>query len=499
MSPPSTRILLASLLLAFGATSLTGSGVPKIWDQRALEDWATPIAALNVRPANYTAAEYYAVAADNLRTYPVYRPDKEPPGYWESLQHKRPEPLVDASLLHTPADWIASGERAFRELDIPLTRSDDPALIAKARDPKTFEMIAGLADGTIHEPRWVVTDRGVMLSMLACTTCHFSVMAGQQIRYATPLTVAPGVGPFTLARAFNQLGQPLAQRLLGVGAEARFRRMFATPWMPDEVERLQRLAAQPNAMGVFVSPHGVIPRENGSPFYGTRVPDLQLLRYSRYIDATGTHRLRGPEDVARYAAFISGANPAEFGTYRVLTAEERHVPMRYADEVLYAVGAYLLSLEPPKNPNPPPADLVSRGEQIFRRQKCDACHPAPNYTTGGLTPARGYALPSGHPNARDVRNQSVGTDPGLAMRTRKGTGFYKIPSLRGLWYRPRLLHDGSITTLEELFDAARLDSAYERKGWNPPGVSNGAVLGLEFLTTLKADDKVALIAFLRTL
>jgi hypothetical protein len=401
--------------------------------------------------------------------------------------------------MRTPADWTAAGERAFRELDLPLTRSDDPALIAMARDPKTFEKIAGLADGTIHEPRWVVTDRGVMLSMLACTTCHFSITADRQIHYATPLTVAPGVGPFTLARAFNQLSRPLAQRLFGEGTEERFRRMFAAPWMTDEVERLQRLAAQPNAIGVFVSPHGVIPRENGSPFYGTRVPDLHLLRYSRYLDATATHRLRGPEDVGRYAAFITGANPLEFGSYRLLTAEQRGVAMRYSDEVLYAVGAYLLSLEPPKNPTPPTADIVSRGEQIFHRQKCDTCHPPPNYTTGGLTPARGYVLPSGHPNARDVRNQSVGTDPGLAMRTRKGTGFYKIPSLRGLWYRPRLLHDGSITTLEELFDAARLDSNYERRGWSPPDASKGAVPGLEFLTTLKVEDKAALIAFLKSL
>jgi hypothetical protein len=500
MSSPSARILLASsLLFAFGATSMPGSGVPKVWDERALEDWATPIAALKVRPANYTAAEYYAVAADNLRTYPVYRPDKEPPGYWDALQHKRPEPLVDASRMRTPADWIAAGERAFRELDIPLTRSDDPALIAMARDPKTFENFAGLSDGTIHEPRWVVTDRGVTLSMLACATCHYSVTADQQIHYATPLTVAPGVRPFTLLRAFNQLSQPAGRRLFGDTVEERFRRMFAAPWIPDEVERLESFAAQPNAMGIFFSPHAVIPRENGSPFYGTRVPDLQLMRYSRYIDATGTHRLRGPEDVARYAAFITGANPSEFGSYRLLTAEQRRVPMRFADEVLYAVGAYLLSLEPPKNPNPPPADLVTRGEQIFRREKCDTCHPAPSYTTGELTPARGYVVPSGHPNAQDVRNQSVGTDPGLAMRTRKGTGFYKIPSLRGLWYRPRLLHDASITTLEELFDAARLDSDYERKGWSPPGATNGAVPGLEFLTTLGAADKAALIAFLRSL
>ena len=183
----------------------------------------------------------------------------------------------------------------------------------------------------------------------------------------------------------------------------------------------------------------------------------------------------------------------------MLTDAQRTVKYRYADEVLYAIGVYLLSLEPPKNPNPPPADLVRRGEQVFRREKCGACHPAPDYTTGELTPALGFESPVTHPNFGDVRDRSVGTDPGLALRTRKGTGFYKIPSLRGLWYRPRLLHDASIVTLEELFDSARLDPEYERKGWSPPGVTKGAVPGLEFLTKLSPEDKAALIAFLRSL
>ena len=47
--------------------------------------------------------------------------------------------------------------------------------------------------------------------------------------------------------------------------------------------------------GAFINPHGVVARANGSLFYGTRVPDLHLLRYNRYADATGTHRLRGPK------------------------------------------------------------------------------------------------------------------------------------------------------------------------------------------------------------
>ena len=105
-------------------------------------------------------------------------------------------------------------------------------------------------------------------------------------------------------------------------------------------------------------------------FYGTRVPDLHLLRYGRYLDATATHRLRGPEDIGRYAALINTADPMDFGTHRFLSESQRRVRYRFADEVLDAIGVYLLSLEPRRNPNPPPMDLVARGQAIFRREKC---------------------------------------------------------------------------------------------------------------------------------
>jgi hypothetical protein len=167
--------------------------------------------------------------------------------------------------------------------------------------------------------------------------------------------------------------------------------MFGVPWAADEAERLRRFLGKPqDAASTFFQPHGVVPRVNGSPFYGTRVPDLHLLRYSKYLDATGTHRLRGPEDIARYAAIINSADPMDFGTHRFLPDSQRRVRYRFADEVLYAIAVYLLSLEPPRNPNPPPADLVARGEAVFRREKCARCHPPPDYTTGKLTPALAF-------------------------------------------------------------------------------------------------------------
>lgn len=99
----------------------------------------------------------------------------------------------------------------------------------------------------------------------------------------------------------------------------------------------------------------------------------------------------------------------------------------------------------------------------------------------------------------DVISISVETDPGLALDTRKGTGFYKIPSLRGVWDRPFLLHDGSLTSLEQMFDPARLDPQYQPRGWNPPDIKTRAVPGHRFGLSLAPDDKSALLAFLRTL
>ena len=62
-------ILLAPVLVA-----------PKIWSDKALKDWAVPVAGLGVAPGFVSEADYYAAPVDNLRTYPVYHPSREPPG-----------------------------------------------------------------------------------------------------------------------------------------------------------------------------------------------------------------------------------------------------------------------------------------------------------------------------------------------------------------------------------------------------------------------------------
>ena len=94
---------------------------------------------------------------------------------------------------------------------------------------------------------------------------------------------------------------------------------------------------------------------------------------------------------------------------------------------------------------------------------------------------------------------SVGTDPGLALATRKGTGYYKVPSLKGVWYRGHYLHDGSVASLEELFDPDRLKPSHVPGGWIPLGEKTHAIIGHEFGVKLTPTERAELLAFLRTL
>src|SRR5215468_4343585 len=104
--------------------------VPRLWDDAALAGWATPVAGLGLPPTYPTAAEYYAAPVDNLQTYPVYHPDREPPGYRAFLRAQGPRPIIRPETLRSEADWIEAGRRIFEELDTPGSRTADPAVIA---------------------------------------------------------------------------------------------------------------------------------------------------------------------------------------------------------------------------------------------------------------------------------------------------------------------------------------------------------------------------------
>ena len=121
----------------------------------------------------------------------------------------------------------------------------------------------------------------------------------------------------------------------------------------------------------------------------------------------------------------------------------------------------------------------------------------PLYTNNKLTLAAGFTPPEDA--GEDVLRVSVRTDPNLALRTRKGTGYYKVPSLKGVWYRGHYLHDGAVGSLEEMFDPDRLSGTHVRGGFSPPGAEIGAIPGHEYGLDLTPEERAQLIAFLRTL
>ena len=99
----------------------------------------------------------------------------------------------------------------------------------------------------------------------------------------------------------------------------------------------------------------------------------------------------------------------------------------------------------------------------------------------------------------DIMPISVGTDPNLALKTRRGTGYYKVPSLKGVWYRSMFGHSGWCATLEDWFDPRRVRNDYVPTGFLPYGAKTYAVRGHLFGLGLPAEDRNALIAFLKTL
>ena len=251
----SLMVLAAPTLLSGQTASVQA---PKIWDDAALKGWATPIAALGVRPAQFTSAEYYAVPADNLKTYPVYRPDKEPPGYWEWLQKQKPQPLVDASKARNRGDWIKSGEAAFHSLDEIWRRRGGPEAIRAARNVAGYDGVWTLQDGTVPRLRWVVTAGGVRLGFIACAGCHSRLRADGTVLWGAPF----GVQPPGSRRFAPTLPPPSAwpdPPLLREPSPITFWRVSTVPWAPDpRIEKVRDMndetfAAVRSRSGAFFS------------------------------------------------------------------------------------------------------------------------------------------------------------------------------------------------------------------------------------------------------
>ncbi len=142
--------------------------------------------------------------------------------------------------------------------------------------------------------------------------------------------------------------------------------------------------------------------------------------------------------------------------------------------VALGLAYFLWSLSSPSPPSPPTGDVETRGEALFG-ERCARCHAPPGF--------------AGPPVAID----EVGTEPSIARSTERGTGRYRVPSLRGVGSRGPLLHDASAPSLAVLFDPARVETGFEGS------TRGGAIAGHAFGLELDDTERAALIAYLNTL
>jgi Di-haem oxidoreductase, putative peroxidase len=518
------------LLTAFCARSAAREGrpensegkfqpaVPRTWEDQAMAALEVPLANPIGSPKHVPADYYYRIPIRPIyKSYPVYAPGHEPSGYMDWLRHQEPQ-LVWDDAGHTPPlkteeDWIKAGEIVFESpLRLDFSQEFNYGVVGDyVRDRTWYRKMAMPVskDGILPFDRYVIRTRErVELSGFSCASCHTRVMPDGSV-----LKGAQGNFPFEIIlahryRASVAKAKDHVHALSDVRANERC--LYAVPWLrPDPLANIDRTVLNDIAVRHDAIPAGVIARHGTNPDYPAQVPDLIGVKDRRYLDHTGLQQHRGPVDLMRYAALNQGADdlsdfdgfiPADFGNFkkRPDPTDQINVAGRYSDEQLYALALYIYSLQPPANPNKFDA-VAARGKKVFEREGCAGCHTPPLYTSNKLTPADGFVVPDGADKQYDILHVSVGTDPNLALKTRRGTGYYKVPSLRGLWYRSMFGHSGWCATLEDWFDPRRTRDDYIPTGFKPYGTQSYAVKGHPFGLDLTEGDRAALIRFLKTI
>ena len=138
-----------------------------------------------------------------------------------------------------------------------------------------------------------------------------------------------------------------------------------------------------------------------------RFPDLRATRFQTHLQVDAAVEQR---DIVSLALRIE--------TLLITASGEVNRP---SHRVAMGLAQYLWSLAPAP-PSPPATDAERRGEAEFSR-RCIHCHAPPTY--------------AGPP----VPLAAVGIDA-VGLSAERGTGTWRVPSLRGVGDRTMLFHDG---------------------------------------------------------
>jgi cytochrome c553 len=488
------RVTAAILLCLVIQPHTWRPSVPKVWDEDALRELELPRVGLGLPARHVTADYYYRIRVDRIpKTYPVYAPDREPPGYLQWLRTQEPQDAIDFSQLESKADWIRAGQLVF---DAPFRAAMSTPVGSTADEWRRFSGTKlyprAAKDGSYPWVRyWVARKGDVRAFFTECGSCHTRVLDDGTVVPGAQGNMNEAFWHVAMTRDASSVEPWIRQRV----------NAYTAPWLePDPADAYRKVTLDDAVEIERAVPAGVRYRDGTSHLFPPKTPDLIGIADRKYLDATGLVRHRSIGDLMRYAALVDVAEPlSEYNGFRpAADLPDTRQLGRFSDQALYALALYVYSLQPPANAHLADA-LTQRGESIFHREGCSACHAPPLYTNNKLVPVAGFAIPEAHKTSDDIMNRAIDTDSRLTLQSRKGTGYYRVPSLKGLWYRGPFEHNGSIETLEDWLDPARLRADYRPTAFAGFGVTRRPVPGHPFGLALPPDEKTALIAFLRTL
>ena len=274
----------ASLIAAVCLCRAQSQAIPKVWAEAQARSFRLPLAGLGGPPQLLSEREYYALPEVNLKTYPVYTPDKEPAGYMDWLNQQEPQPLVDISKLKTEADWIAAGREVFYGRELPrFSGSEDNLKLI--RDPRVLDAyrLQTTADGVLLGLRYVVRAKGkVELGTDTCAMCHVHVMPDGKV-IEGPANVHTPFGPLMgdLTRRYASI----SSQLLEERRRKHMREDYRVPFLKDDPNLpVADLPAEEIARLYDANPLGVHARTNTSLLYPVKIANLIGLRDIKYFD-----------------------------------------------------------------------------------------------------------------------------------------------------------------------------------------------------------------------
>jgi hypothetical protein len=153
-----------------------GEPIPKTWDDAELSTLEIPLAQSSGWPRHVSASYYYRIPVRPIfKSYDVYAPGREPPGYSAWLKSRPAEVIWDnsghAPTLKSESDWIKAGEIVFDSAVVydGITTADD------VQNPDWYKKtdVQLTRDGIMPFYRYVIRQQGKLeLGRLACANCH---------------------------------------------------------------------------------------------------------------------------------------------------------------------------------------------------------------------------------------------------------------------------------------------------------------------------------------